>query len=94
MQRGGEELVLKKVSDRLTICLSSNDALPPLIERWQPQQVRDITPHQVTQAQDIIVEWQLPPSQLEDALSALRGDSVVVYASHVYKLEASPRTYV
>ena len=94
LQRGGEELVLKKVSARLTICLSSNDALHPLVERWHPQQVRDITPHQVTQAQDIIVEWQLPPSQLEDALSALRGDSVVVYASHVYKLEASPGTYV
>ena len=92
LQRGGEELKLKKVTDRLTVCLQFADALPDLVEQWQPQS-RNITP-QVTQAQDIIVEWQLPAPVLDEALSALRAEEAVVYASHVYSLEASPGTYV
>ena len=92
LQRGGEELKLKKVTDRLTVCLQFAAALPDLVEQWQPQS-RNITP-QVTQAQDIIVEWQLPAPVLDEALSALRAEEAVAYASHVYSLEASPGTYV
>ncbi len=92
LQRGGEELKLTKVSDRLTLCLYEADALTGLSERWQPQQVRNITP-QITQAQDVIVEWQLLAAQLDEALLALRSEASVVYASHVYKLDVSPGTY-
>ena len=92
LQRGGEELVLKKVLDRLTFCLKDADALAPLVERWQPQQVHNITPHS-TQVQDLIVAWQLPVAQIDEALSVLRDDDRVVYASHVYELEVSPGTY-
>ncbi len=93
LQRGGEELRLQKVKDRLTICLKSADALPTLIARWQPQQARNITPQQ-SYAYGAIVECQLQASQLDNALTALRSAEGVVYASHVYQLEASPGTYV
>jgi len=92
LQRGGEELLLNKVTDRLTICLRDADAAAALAEQWQPQQARDITP-QATQVQDVIIEWQLPSNRLDEVLSALRTDESVVYASHVYQPEASPGTY-
>ena len=92
LQRGGEELRLKKVRDRLTLCLSDANALQTLAETWQPIQTQNITP-QSTQSAEIIVAWQLQPAWLDDALSALRAHKAVVYASHVYQLEASPGTY-
>ncbi len=93
LQRGGEELRLQKVKDRLTICLKAADVLHELSDRWQPQQTRNITTQQ-SYAPEIIVEWQLQPGQLDDALTALRSAQGVIYASHVYQLEASPGTYV
>lgn len=93
LQRGGEELRLRKIKNRLTFCLSDRSALPLLAQQWQPQKARDITP-QVSQSNNIIVEWQLPARQLEPALEQLRSESAVVYASHVYELEASPGSYI
>ncbi|MEO1390717.1 MAG: S8 family serine peptidase [Cyanobacteria bacterium J06634_6] len=92
LQRGGEELLLKKVRDRLTLCLTDADVLQTLAETWQPTQTQNITP-QSTQSEDIIVAWQLQPAQLDEALSSLRDHEAIVYASHVYQLEASPGTY-
>jgi len=93
LQRGGEELRLEKVKDRLTICLKSVDALPALADQWQPQQTQTITPQQ-SYTYKAIVEWQIQAARLDDALAALRSAEGVVYASHVYQLEASPGTYV
>ncbi|MEL7050670.1 MAG: S8 family serine peptidase [Cyanobacteria bacterium J06588_5] len=92
LQRGGEELLLKKVRDRLTLCLTDADVLQTLAETWQPTQTQNITP-QSTQSEDIIVAWQLQPAQLDEALRSLRDHEAIVYASHVYQLEASPGTY-
>ncbi|MEL6490527.1 MAG: S8 family serine peptidase [Cyanobacteria bacterium J06621_3] len=92
LQRGGEELLLKKVRDRLTLCLTDADVLQTLAETWQPTQTQNITP-QSTQSEDIIVAWQLQPAQLDEVLSSLRDHEAIVYASHVYQLEASPGTY-
>lgn len=94
LQRGGEELLLKKVRDRLSLCLQAAETLPNLVEQWQPQTSRDITPQLVGPNQNVIVEWQLNAAQLEDALTQLRAAEGVVYASHVYQLEASPGTYI
>ena len=93
LQRAGEELRLQKVSNRLSFCLSDASALNALAATWQPKTAREITP-QGAANDHLIVEWQLNKKQLEDALSALRSDSTVLYASHVYELAVSPNTYV
>jgi subtilisin family serine protease len=100
LQRGGEELRLHKVKNRLTICVSDGEAfqrnravLPSLVAQWQPQQVTDITPQSVHPS-STLVEWQLSESQLEPALAQLRADSAVRYASHVYSLDISPGSYL
>ncbi len=93
LQRGGEELRLQKVKDRLTLCLNDLEVLAPLIDQMKPQQVRNITPQAVGQS-PIVVEWTLPASQLEERLSQLRITPGILYASHVYSLELSPGTYV
>ncbi|MEL6552703.1 MAG: S8 family serine peptidase [Cyanobacteria bacterium J06621_11] len=97
LQRGGEELKLKKVSDRLTLCLQNTQSnaglLTELMQPWQPKETRNITP-QATAVQELIVEWQVEASQLDDILTQLRSADGVIYASHVYQLEASPGTYV
>ncbi|NJM96373.1 MAG: S8 family serine peptidase [Phormidesmis sp. RL_2_1] len=93
LQRGGEELRLRQVKNRLTIGLSDLAELASLTAQWQPQKVRNITP-QAIGASLFIVEWQLSEAELESALSDLRAMPMVVYASHVYELEVSPGTYV
>ena len=101
LQRGGEELRLYKISDRLTFCLQTGEPSAPseqaqflqtLLSRWQPRQTRNITP-QANQG-STIVEWRLPARQIDDALDSLRDSSEVLYASHVYEMEASPGTYL
>ena len=97
LQRGGEELKLKKIRDRLTLCLRTAKVLSRLVEQWTPQRSRNITPQGVQspedQAQEIVVEWQIQASRLDDVLAQLRTSEAVIYASHVYQLEASPGTY-
>ena len=52
LQRGGEELLLRKVRDRLTFCWSfemvdgaaNTSEISEISARWRPQQVRNITP--------------------------------------------------
>ena len=92
LQRGGEELRLHKVGDRLTLCLNDLADLSPLVDRWQPQQVENITPH--VDQRPVIIAWQLSADQLEVTLDQLRAVPTVLYASHVYELAASPGTYV
>lgn len=93
LQRGGEELRLRKVRDRLTLCLMDLEALQPLSAQFQPRQVQNITP-QSTDQSPIILEWQLKANRLEETLDTLRKSLAVLYASHVYELEMSPGTYV
>lgn len=93
LQRGGEELRVSKAADWLSLCLSQLEALQPLVERWQPQRVENITP-QAVDAEGIIVAWQLPRTQLEPALAELRSVPEVLYASHVYQLDLSPGSNV
>ncbi|MEL6353776.1 MAG: S8 family serine peptidase [Cyanobacteria bacterium J06627_28] len=93
LQRAGEELRLTKVPNRLSFCLSDASALNALVATWQPKAAREITP-QGAANDHLVVEWQLNKRQLEAALSALRSDSNVLYASHVYELAVSPNTYV
>ena len=97
LQRGGEELQLYKIRDRLTFCLQSMDsgseALSSQAARWQPRQTRNITPQAIGQ-NSVIVEWQLSAKQLDAALESLRNLPEVLYASHVYEMALSPGTYL
>jgi subtilisin family serine protease len=93
LQRGGEELHLYKLTDRLTICLGDLTVLPSLTEKWQPQKVTNITP-QAIHPSGALVEWKVLEHQLEDAIEQLREDPAVLYASHVYSLKVSPGSYL
>ena len=93
LQRGGEELKLRKLRDRLSIYAASSEDLQALIEQLRPQQVYNITPRAIDQ-KGVIVAWKVVPAQLESVLEVLRAAPEVVYASHVYELERSPNTYV
>jgi subtilisin family serine protease len=87
LQRGGEELLLEKVADRFTTRLRQPEALATLQARLQPLSVRPV-------AQGQLVEWTVPPDQLETDLAAVRQASEVLFASHVYRLTVSSQTWV
>ncbi|NEP18201.1 MAG: peptidase S8, partial [Leptolyngbya sp. SIO4C1] len=87
LQRGGEELQLQKVSDRLTTRLSDPDRLETLRTQLRPRSVRPV-------ARGQLIEWQIAPTQLEAALQQARQSETVAFASHVYHLIASPQTFV
>lgn len=93
LQRGGEELRLRKVKDRLTLCVSDLTALTALTAQCQPQRVSNITP-QAAAGSPIILEWHLKAQQLDQTLDSVRKSPAVLYASHVYELDVSPGTYV
>ena len=104
LQRGGEELRIYKISDRLTFCLqptSSSDELMSnklreWIDRWRPKQARSISPQagRDTKLTKWLIEWQLPARRVDEALESLRNSPDVLYASHVYEMEASPGSYL
>lgn len=87
LQRGGEELWVDKVADRLTTQLRSPDDLAPLRQAIKPLGVRPV-------AAGRLVEWQVPAAQLEVTLTWLRQQLPVQFASHVYRLRESPQTWV
>ena len=97
LQRGGEELQLYKVRDRLTFCwqasASANEVLQTLANKWQPKQARNITP-QAVEGSSTIVEWQLSARRIDSALEQLRSVPEILYASHAYEMELSPGTYL
>lgn len=87
LQRGGEELRIEKLPDRLTLRLQSPTNLSTLQEQVQPLESRSVASGQ-------LVEWHLPPARLEQVLQWLRQQPGVKFASHVYSLWESPRTWV
>ncbi|MEO1096046.1 MAG: S8 family serine peptidase [Cyanobacteria bacterium J06638_28] len=87
LQRGGEEILLTKVSDRFTTRLTSPEFLATLQEMLQPITVRSV-------ARGQLVEWQVTSGRLESSLTQARKQDTVAYASHVYRLVSSPQTWV
>ncbi|HZG38385.1 MAG TPA: S8 family serine peptidase, partial [Nodosilinea sp.] len=87
LQRGGEELLLEKVADRFTTRLTTPTALNALQQRLNPIALRAVAGGQ-------LVEWQVAAPDLESTLATARQESVVLFASHVYRLVASPKTWV
>ncbi|MGD1908646.1 MAG: S8 family serine peptidase [Leptolyngbyaceae cyanobacterium] len=87
LQRGGEELLLEKARDRLTIRLSDASSLDVLQAQIQPQWVRPV-------AQGQLIECGIQAERLEHCLQRLRQQPDVQFASHVYYLARHPETWI
>ncbi len=87
LHRGGEELLLTKVPDRFTVQLVDPGALETVTATLGLAPGRPV-------AQGQLVEWVVPPEQLEATLTQARSLAAVQFASHVYSLQASPQTWL
>lgn len=87
LQRGGEELLLDKVSDRFTVKTSNatalNTAITPLAAQVSP-----------TPAPGQLTEVVVPPAQRDQVMQRVRSTTGVDYASHVYQLQADTASRV
>ncbi|MEC4985374.1 MAG: S8 family serine peptidase [Oscillatoria sp. PMC 1068.18] len=85
LQRGGEELALSKVGDRLTLSLQPPDAeFPPPIAHL---------PHQQIPRTNLFIV-SVTPADLEVTMQTARELENVAFASHVYQLTNNPETRV
>ena len=87
LHRGGEELLLSRVGDRFTTRLTEPTAVEEVRSLITPLAIRPV-------AQGQLVEWQVSTDRLEDTLAAARQSAWVQFASRVYRLDASPRTWL
>ncbi|MEM9903662.1 MAG: S8 family serine peptidase [Cyanobacteria bacterium P01_D01_bin.44] len=85
LQRGGEELRLEKVEDRLTTRLVSPEQLATVRGVIQPLSIRPV-------ARGQLIEWKVPAARLDPVLDTVRQRAEVAFASHVYRLEMSPQS--
>ncbi|WP_017651594.1 S8 family serine peptidase [Fortiea contorta] len=87
LQRGGEELILEKVSDRFTVRLTLDLTSEQLSQiNWGVWQC--------TIANAKIQLFKVAAEQLEVAMSQARADENVAFASHVYTIKGNPGTFV
>ncbi|MCA1994932.1 MAG: peptidase S8, partial [Coleofasciculus sp. S288] len=87
LQRGGEELILEKVSDRFTVSTTSEAATEDLAQTLPIEQQRPIP-------RTHLKEFTVPPEQRDNAMEAARNHEAVAFASHVYQLKENPETLV
>ncbi|WP_081716932.1 S8 family serine peptidase [Leptolyngbya sp. Heron Island J] len=91
LQRGGEELLLYKVHDWLTLRFESLTEqaaqLEQLTQQWRPLAVKSV-------ARGQLVALKVRQQQLESCLQTARQMDSVRFASHVYELAASPKTHL
>lgn len=87
LQRGGEEILLRKAEDRFTTRLTTPDALESLQILLAPEAVRPV-------ARGQLAEWTVQPQRLDACIEQARAQSTVQFASHVYQLANSPQTWV
>ncbi len=88
LQRGGEELLLEKVSDRFTVQTSDSQALAALIQPLPADVGTAATPGQLT---EIVVS---NPAQQDQVMQQVRASGNVDYASHIYQLKDDPASRV
>lgn len=82
LQRGGEELRLVKVEDCFTTRLLDPGEFLALQSAWTPLSVKPV-------AQGQLIEWTVSRQQLETRLAGARQLPSVLFASHVYRLQAN-----
>lgn len=86
LQRGGEELLLEKVTDRFTLSSADPAAVENLIQPL-PAEVSQTIPGQLT-------EITVDPDQRDSVMQEVRSADAVTYASHVYQLQNDPTSRV
>lgn len=87
LQRGGEELLLEKVTDRFTVSSADTAAIADLVQHLPTEIQSQQAPAQLT---EIVVD----PNQRDTVMQQFRAADAVNYASHVYQLQNSPSSLV
>ena len=87
LQRGGEELLLEKVSDRFTVSAADQQAIARLVQPLPAEISPDRRPGQLT---EIVVN----PAQRDAVMQQLRQADAVDYASHIYQIQNNPGSRV
>ncbi len=87
LQRGGEELILEKMSDRFTIRPTNNFSPKQLTQANWGNLHRSIPKAQ-------LALFTVAPTQLDQAMATARASQNVAFASHVYQIKDNPATRV
>lgn len=87
LQRGGEELLLEKVTDRFTVSAADAEAIAQLVQPLPAQISPERRPGQLT---EIVVN----PAQRDAVMQQLRQADAVDYASHIYQIQNNPGSRV
>ncbi len=87
LQRGGEELMLEKVSDRFTVRPTSQGVVENLANQIPAELHRSIS---TAQSAEFIVD----PAQRDQVMQQVRQTTGVDFASHVYRVKDDPGTLV
>lgn len=86
LQRGGDEIVLSKVSDRFTVRLTAEGATSKDWASPIPAKRLGHVP------QSNLEEFSASPTELDAAMAAARASEAVAFASHVYSPVNNPGT--
>ncbi|HEY9747769.1 MAG TPA: S8 family serine peptidase [Allocoleopsis sp.] len=87
LQRGGEELLLEKVSDRFTVRPTSQAVIDQLAARIPGELQQNVAPAQSA-------EFVVDPAQRDRVMQEVRSAEGVNFASHVYQIKNNPGTLV
>lgn len=89
LQRGGEELSLKKAIDRITVCFRGDNT-------DIPTQTGAIAQRRITSASFgyHIEEFLVDPNDLDEVMTTLRREDNIAFVSHVYEVLDNPETYI
>ncbi|MEO1186695.1 MAG: S8 family serine peptidase, partial [Cyanobacteria bacterium J06636_27] len=87
IQRGGEELILEKVSDRFTVRSSSNVSPNKLARNF-------LGSWRSTIHNSFLELFRVAPSSLEMAMSQARSSENVAFTSHVYQIKGNSGTKI
>src|SRR6476469_5401648 len=87
LQRGGEELLLEKVSDRFTVQPTSAAIIDQLATQIPGELQQSVTPAQSA-------EFMVDPAQRDRIMQEVRAAAGVNFASHVYQIKNNPGTLI
>ena len=92
LQRGGEELALRKIKDRFMICLASPQAhLPHSIVAFAHKEI----PYKDGEGKALLFEEITVDSEdLEEAIEEARKSEEITFATHIYQVKGNPETLV
>lgn len=88
LQRGGEELILEKVSDRFTIRQTVDSDAEIITAGNIPVKFLRRLPKAK------LIEYTIAANLLDEAMQAARTNNTVAFASHVYQIKNNPGNFV